>query len=67
MMMMLLHLHAMKDDVIDDEKNFLWFIDMPVSVPDADDVAALSLTPDDVVLGYASRILFSLREGVEIL
>ena len=40
---------------------------MPVSVPDADDVAALSLSPDDVVLDYVSRIPFSLRGSVEIL
>ena len=37
------------DDDIDDEKNFRWFIDMPVSVPYAVDVVALSLSPDDVV------------------
>ena len=49
MMMMLFQLHAVNDDDIDDEKNFRWFIDMPVNVPDADDVAALSLSPDDVV------------------
>jgi hypothetical protein len=40
---------------------------MPVSVPDVDDVVALSLSPDDVVLGYVSRIPFSLRGSVEIL
>ena len=34
---------------IDDEKNFRWFIDMPVSVPDVVDVASLSLSPNDVV------------------
>ena len=44
MMMMLLQLHAVKDDVIDDDKNFQWFIDMIVSAPDADDVASLSLS-----------------------
>ena len=43
MMMMLLQLHAVNDDDIDDEKNFWWFIDVLVSVPDADDVASLSL------------------------
>ena len=37
------------DDDIDDEKNFWWFIDMPVSVQDVDDVASLSLS-NDVVL-----------------
>jgi hypothetical protein len=50
MMMMILHLHVVNDDVIDDEKNFRLFIDMPVSVPDVFDVATLSLSPDDVVL-----------------
>jgi hypothetical protein len=40
---------------------------MPVSVPDVDDVDALSLSHDDVVLGYVSRILFSLWGSVEIL
>jgi hypothetical protein len=40
---------------------------MPVSVPDADDVASLSLSLDDVVLGYVSRIPFSVRGSVEIL
>jgi hypothetical protein len=40
---------------------------MPVNVPDTDDVAALSLSPDHVVLGYVSRIPFSLRGSVEIL
>jgi hypothetical protein len=39
---------------------------MPVNVPDADDVVALSLSPDDVVLGYVSRIPFLLRGSVEI-
>jgi hypothetical protein len=39
---------------------------MPVSVPDVDDVVSLSLS-DDVVLGYVSRIPFSLRGSVEIL
>ena len=48
MMMMPFHLLAVDDD-IDDEKNFWWFIDMLVSVPDAVDVAALSLSSDDVV------------------
>jgi hypothetical protein len=38
---------------------------MPISVPVIDDVVALS--PDDVVLGYVSRIPFSLRGSVEIL
>jgi hypothetical protein len=42
---------------------------MPVSVPDANDVATppLSLSPDDVVLGYVSRIPFLLKGSVEIL
>jgi hypothetical protein len=40
---------------------------MPISVPDAEDVATLSLSLDDVVLGYVSRIPFSLRVSVEIL
>ena len=44
MMMMLLQLHVVNDDVIDDEKNFRWFIDVSVNVPDGDDVAALSLS-----------------------
>jgi hypothetical protein len=38
-----------------------------VSVPNVDDVVALSLSLDDVVLDYVSRILFSLRGSVEIL
>ena len=44
MMMMLLQLHAVKDDVIDDKKNFRWFIDVPVNVPNDDDVVSLSLS-----------------------
>ena len=44
MMMMLHQLHAVNDDDIDDEKNFQWFIDMSVNVPDVDDVDALSLS-----------------------
>ena len=48
-------------------KNVLWFVDMPINVSDADDVAALSLSLDDVVLSYVSRIPFSLRGVVEIL
>jgi hypothetical protein len=40
---------------------------MPVNVPYVDDVAALSLSPNDVVLGYVSRIPFLLRGSVEIL
>ena len=48
MMMMPFHLLDV-DDNIDDEKNFRWFIDMTVSVPDAVDVVALSFSPDDVV------------------
>jgi hypothetical protein len=49
-MMMMLQLHAVNDDVVDHEKNSQWFIDMPVSAQDDDDVVALSLSPDDVVL-----------------
>jgi hypothetical protein len=37
------------------------------NVLDADDVAALSLSPDDVVLVYVSRIPFLLGGSVEIL
>ena len=48
MMMMPFQLHVVDDD-IDDEKNFRWFIDMPVSVPEVVDVAAISLSPDNVV------------------
>ena len=44
MMMMLLEHHAVNDDDIDDEKNFRWFIYVQVSVPDVDDVVALSLS-----------------------
>ena len=44
MMMILLHLHALNNDFIDDEKNFQWFIDVLVSVPDVVDVIALSLS-----------------------
>ena len=43
MTMMLFQLHAVNNDVIDDEKNFRWFIDVPVSVPDVDDDASLLL------------------------
>ena len=49
MMMMILQLQDVNDDVIDGEKNFRWFIDMPVNFPDAVDVVALSLSLDDVV------------------
>jgi hypothetical protein len=42
MMMMLLQLHAINDDDIDDEKNFRRFIDVAVSVSDIDDDVALS-------------------------
>ena len=38
-----------RNDDVDDEKNFQWFIDMPVSVPDVVDVVSLTLSPDDVV------------------
>ena len=50
MMMMSFQLLVVDDD-IDDEKNFLWFIDMLFSVPYVVDVASLSLSlsPDDVV------------------
>ena len=50
-MMILFQFHDVNDDVIDDEKNFWWFIDVPFSVPDANDVVSLSLSlsPDDVV------------------
>ena len=48
MMMMPFQLSPVNDD-IDDEKNFWWFIDMPISVPDVVDVVGLSLSPDDVV------------------
>jgi hypothetical protein len=44
MMMILLQLHVVNDDVIDDEKNFRSFVDVPISVPDVDDVVALSLS-----------------------
>jgi hypothetical protein len=40
---------------------------VPINVPDVDDVASLSLSLDDVVLGYVSRIPFLLRGSVEIL
>jgi hypothetical protein len=43
MMMMPFQLPVVDDD-IDDEKNFRWFIDMPVSVPDVVDVVSLSLS-----------------------
>jgi hypothetical protein len=39
---------------------------MPVSVPDVDDVFALSLSPDDVVLSCVCRLPFLLRGSVEI-
>jgi hypothetical protein len=39
---------------------------VPVNVPDVDDVVS-PLSPDDVVLGYVSRIPFLLRGSVEIL
>ena len=41
---MLLQLHAINDDDIDDEKNFRRFIDVPSSVPNV---------VDDVVLSFA--------------
>ena len=44
MMKMLLQLHAVNDDDIDDDKNFWWFVDMPINVPDVDDIVALSLS-----------------------
>jgi hypothetical protein len=34
----------MNDDIIDDEKNLHLFVDMPMSVPDVDDVVSLSLS-----------------------
>jgi hypothetical protein len=40
---------------------------MLVSVPDAVDVAALSLSPDDAILSCVFRIPFLLRGSVEIL
>jgi hypothetical protein len=43
MMVMSFQLHVVDDD-IDDEKNFRWFIDMPVSVPYVVDVPSLSLS-----------------------
>ena len=43
MMMMPLQLHDVDDD-IDDEKNFWWFIDIPVSVTDVVDAIYLSLS-----------------------
>ena len=67
MMMILLQLHDVKYDNIDDEKNFRCFIDVPVSVPYVDDVVSLSLSLDDVVLSCVSRIPFLLRGSVEIL
>ena len=66
-MMMLLQIHVVNDDDIDDDKKILWFVDVPFSVPDVVDDASLSLPPDDVLLGYVSRIPFSLRGSVEIL
>ena len=48
MMMMPFQLPVVNDD-IDDEKNFRWFIDMSISVPDVVVVSYLSLSPDDVV------------------
>jgi hypothetical protein len=66
MMMMLLQLHVVNDDDIDDEKNFRRFIDVPVSVP-----VLMMMLPspslDDVVLIHVSRIPFLLRGSVEIL
>ena len=44
MMMMLLQLHFVNDDDIDDEKNFQWFIDVLVNVLDVDDNATLSFS-----------------------
>jgi hypothetical protein len=52
MMMTLLQLHAVNDGDIDDEKKIRWFIDAPVSVPDAD---------DDVVLDHVSIIHFLVK------
>ena len=46
---MLLQLHAVKDDFIDDQKKNWWFIDMSASVSDVVDVVSLSLSHDDVV------------------
>ena len=43
-MMMLFQLHVVNDDDIDDEKNFRWFIDVSVSVPDANDDVSLSFS-----------------------
>jgi hypothetical protein len=40
---------------------------MSVSVPDVDDVVALSVSPNDVVLSCVSKIPFLLRGSVEIL
>jgi hypothetical protein len=40
---------------------------VPINIPNVDDDDALSLSPNDVVLGYISRIPFSLRWSVEIL
>ena len=64
---MLFQIHVVNEDNIDDEKNFWWFVDMSFSVPDVDDDVSLSLSPDDVVLGYVSKIPFLLRGSVEIL
>ena len=63
-MMMLLMLHVVNDD---DDKNFWWFIDVWTNVLDDVDVVSLSLSLDDVVLGYECRITFLLRGIVEIL
>ena len=43
MVIMLLHLHGVNEDDIDDEKKIWWFIDMPVSVLDVVDDVSLSL------------------------
>jgi hypothetical protein len=40
---------------------------MLVNVSNVDDVTTFSLSPDDVVLGYVSRIPFLLMGSVEIL
>jgi hypothetical protein len=49
MMMMLLQLHAVNDDVIDDEKNFSMIYRYASQCSRCCDVVALSLSPDDVV------------------
>jgi len=63
MMMILVQLHGVNDD----DKNFWWFVDVPFSVPDDDDASSPSLSLDNIVLGYVSRIAFLLRGSIEIL